>query len=59
MKIQITCTRCGFVAFEDRQAMAVEAAGWRIDQLPPRVSGISPACIGEEEPAPTAETKTA
>jgi hypothetical protein len=59
MKIQITCSRCGFVAFVDRQAVAVEAAGWRLTNLPPKVTGVCPACLGEEEPAPPARAKTA
>jgi hypothetical protein len=65
MKIQITCTRCGFVAFVDAHALAAESRGWASLSVNAQRSlylgGICPACIGEEQPesAPPARARTA
>jgi hypothetical protein len=59
MKNQITCERCGFMAFVDGQS-PIQSIGWRmLDTKTGR--GICPACVGEEEPAepPAPKTKTA
>jgi hypothetical protein len=54
-KIQITCSRCGFVGFVDQKAVMLEAGGWRLSDLAPEVSGVCPACIAEEAPEPPAK----
>jgi hypothetical protein len=48
MKTQLTCVRCGFLAFVDRESPK-QAIGWRLSSTS-QGRGVCPACVGEEEP---------
>jgi hypothetical protein len=48
MKLQVTCPRCGFVGFVDRD-LRIQLVGWRADDLQ-NGRAVCPACIEDEHP---------
>jgi hypothetical protein len=54
MKLQVNCSRCGFMAFVEAHAVTAETLGWQSVNVNTTrglcLRGICPACVGEEAP---------